>query len=255
VAGRLSSPRFRRRALKLSGLAAVAGLATIVSILFWNTGHTYDSPVRPNEPAVIPEVRHNVVLSDKDRRQVLATAAHFVRTAVRREHTAESFDLVSEQLRTGFTRRRWATGNIPVQPYPVDAARWKMDYSYADEVGLSVYVIPERGEQLSPMVFLLSLTRAPSGEWRVDSWVPRPGSGGGSPPGTQSPSSAAGSTEAVGTSTVPPASSGRGSGLWLAVPFVLVLSGVAFGLSHVIRERRAVARAERAYRNSSSSPS
>jgi hypothetical protein len=254
VAGRLSSPRFRRRALKLSGLAAVAGLTGVISILFWNTGQTFDSPVRPNEPAFIPEVRHSVALTDKERQQVLATAAHFVRTAVRREHTAESFDLVSAQLRTGYTRREWARGNIPVQPYPVDAARWKMDYSYTDEVGLSVYVIPERGQQLSPMVFLLSLTRAPSGDWRADSWAPRPGAGGG-PPGTQPPSSSAGQTAALGTSAVPTAPSGRVSGVWLAVPFVLVLSGVGFALFHVLRERRAVARAERDYRSSSSSPS
>ena len=156
MAGRLSSPRFRRRALKLSGLAAVAGAAALISILFWNTGHSYDSPVRPNEPAVVPPVSHSVSLSEKERRQVLDIAAHFVRTAVRREHTAESFDLVSEQLRSGFTKQEWAKGNIPVQPYPVDAARWKMDYTYEEEVGLSVYVIPRRGERLSPMVFLLS---------------------------------------------------------------------------------------------------
>jgi hypothetical protein len=254
VAGRLSSPRFRRRALKLFGLAVVAGIAGIISILFWNTGQTFDSPVRPNEPAFVPKARHSVALSDKERQQVLATAAHFVRTAVRREHTAESFDLASEQLRTGYTRREWAAGNIPVQPYPVDAARWKMDYSYDDEVGLSVYVIPERGQKLSPMVFLLSLKRASSGEWRVDSWVPRPGEGGG-PPGSQPVTPAAGQTAALGTSTVPSAPSGRVSGLWLAVPFVLVLSGVGFALLHVVRERRAVARAERNYRNSSSSPS
>jgi hypothetical protein len=254
VAGRLSSPRFRRRALKVAGLAAVAGVAGIISILFWNTGHTYDSPVRPNEPAFVPKARHSVALSDKERQQVLATAAHFVRTAVRREHTAESFDLVSAQLRTGYTRREWAAGNIPVQPYPVDAARWKMDYSYADEVGLSVYVIPERGQQLRPMVFLLSLTKNPAGEWRVDSWVPRPGSSD-PPPGTQATSSAIGGTSAVGSSAVTSAPSGRISGVWLAVPFVLLLSGLFFGLFHLVRERRAVARAERDYRKSSSSPS
>jgi hypothetical protein len=249
VAGRLSSPRFRRRALKLSGLAAVAGVAAVVSILFWNTGHSYDSPVRPNEPAVMPPVSHSVSLTEKERRQVLNTAAHFVRTAVRREHTGESFDLVSEQLRSGFTRKQWAKGDIPVQPYPVDAARWKMDYTYEEEIGMSVYVIPRRGEQLRPMVFLLSLTRAPSGTWVVDSWVPRPGSNGSSPPTGQSWSSAAAPAATASTS----APSGRMSGIWLLLPVALLLSGVGFGAFHIARERRAVAKAERAYRDSSSS--
>ena len=252
MAGRLSSPRFRRRALKLSGLAAVAGVAAVVSILFWNTGHSYDSPVRPNEPAVMPPVSHSVSLTEKERRQVLNTAAHFVRTAVRREHTGESFDLVSEQLRSGFTRKQWAKGDIPVQPYPVDAARWKMDYTYEEEIGMSVYVIPRRGEQLTPMVFLLSLTRGPSGEWLVDSWVPRPGSTGGSPPTGQSWSSAA-APGAASSSSSTAAPSGRMSGIWLAVPVLLLLSGLGFGLFHIARERRAVAKAERAYRESSSS--
>jgi hypothetical protein len=250
MAGRLSSPRFRRRALKLSGLAAVAGVAALVSILFWNTGHSYDSPVRPNEPAVVPSVSHSVALSEKERRQVLDTAANFVRTAVRREHTEESFDLVSEQLRSGFTRKQWAKGNIPVQPYPVDAARWKMDYTYDEEIGMSVYVIPRRGEQLRPMVFLLSLTRAPSGEWVVDSWVPRPGSTGSSPPTGQSWSSAA---APGGTASATQAPSGRLPGIYLALPVLLLLSGVGFGLFHIARERRAVAKAERAYRERSSS--
>ena len=253
MAGRLSSPRFRRRALKLSGLAAVAAAAAVIAVLFWNTGHTYDSPVRPNEPAVVPQARHSVSLSEAERRQALDTAARFVRTAVRREHTADSFDLVSTQLRSGLSRAEWAKGDIPVQPYPVDAARWKMDYAYEDEIGLSVYVIPRAGRRLSPMVFLLSLTRErPSGQWLVDSWVPRPGTIDNAPPTAQSWSSAAAPAAAS-------APSGRISGVWLAVPFALLLSGMAFGVFHLARERRAAARAERAYReersSSSSSPS
>jgi hypothetical protein len=256
VAGRLSSPRFRRRALKLSGLAVVAGSAALVAVLFWNTGRNFDTPVRPNEPGIVPEVQQNVALSVDERRQVLDTAARFVRTAVRRERTVESFDLVSAELRSGYTRRQWANGDIPVQPYPVDAARWKMDYTYGDEVGLSVYVIPDRGEELSPMVFLLSLTRAPSGAWLVDSWVPRPGASPSSSAATQSWSSAAGPAAAVGTNSAPPpARSGRMSGVWLAVPFALLLSGIAFGLLHMAYGRRANVRAERAYRAERSSSS
>ena len=247
MAGRLSSPRFRRRALKLALLAAVAAATATISIVFWNTGRTYESQVRPNEPAVVPTVAHSVALTEAERKQALDTAARFVRTAVRREHTEDSFDLVSEQLRSGFTRRQWAQGNIPVQPYPVDAARWKMDYSYEDEIGLSVYVVPRRGEELSPMVFLLSLKRARTGQWVVDSWVPRPGSTGSSPPTGQSWSSAAAPAAATSADT------GRISGLWLGVPIALLFSGFAFGLFHIARERRAVAKAERAYRDSSSS--
>ena len=167
VPGRLSSPRFRRRALRLSGLAVVAGAAAVVAVLFWNTGRDFDTPVRPNEPGIVPEVKQNVALSVDERRQVLDTAARFVRTAVRRERTVESFELVSARIAQRVHAPRVGERDIPVQPYPVDAARWKMDYTYGDEVGLSVYVIRGPGEALSPMVFLISLTRAPSGAWLV----------------------------------------------------------------------------------------
>jgi hypothetical protein len=248
VVGRLSSPRFRRRATKLTGLAAVAGAATVISILFWNTGREFDTPVRQNEPAIVPTVSRSVSLSEAERRQALDTAARFVRTAVRRENTIASFDLVSEQLRSGFTRREWATGDIPVQPYPVDAARWKMDYSHEDEIGLSVYVIPRGGKRVRPMVFLRSLIRSTTGEWVVDSWVPGAPSGAQAPPALQSWSSAVRSGSATATTDA-----ARMSGIWLAVPIALLLSGLAFGLFHIARERHAVAKAERAYRDSSSS--
>ena len=105
MAGRLSSPRFRRRALKLSGLAVVAGAAAVVSILFWNTGHTYETSVRPNEPAIVPTVARAARLSEKDRQQALDTAARFVRTAVRRVRTVDSFELVSVQFPFAHSRR------------------------------------------------------------------------------------------------------------------------------------------------------
>jgi hypothetical protein len=99
-------------------------------------------------------------------------------------------------------------------------------------------------------VFLLSLTRTPSGEWVVDSWVPRPGSSGSTPPTGQSWSSAAVAGSSASTTTAP---SGRISGIWLTVPVLLLLSGLGFGAFHIARERRAVSKAERAYRERSSS--
>ncbi len=73
---------------------------------------------------------------------MIAVAARFLNTAVKREHTETAYDLVSASLRAGITRREWVDGEIPVVPYPVDSARWKFDYSFADEVGLQVLVFP-----------------------------------------------------------------------------------------------------------------
>jgi hypothetical protein len=258
VTGRLSSPRFRRRLLRLGGLLAVASVAAVVSILFWDTGKDWDTPLS-NRPAVVHEPQQQVRLAATERKEAIRTAARFVRTAVRRERTQESFELVSQGLRQGLTRRQWATGNIPVQPYPVDGARWKFDYQYADELGLQVYVVPDRGEALRPMVFLLTMRKSPQGRWLVDSWVPRPGSGGAE--------SAAPVTASSGSGIVPQIQlseqTGRISRIWLAVPLALLSLVFVVPAAVLTRERLRTRRAERAYAaesarrgsSSSSSPS
>ena len=74
-----------------------------------------------------------------------------------REHVGQSYALAHPKLRQGLSREEWGTGEIPVQYYPVDAARWRLDFQYADELGLAVYVVPRRGADLRPMVFDMSM--------------------------------------------------------------------------------------------------
>jgi hypothetical protein len=256
VAGRLSSPRFRRRLTWVGVGLAAAGAAAVVSILFWDTGRDLDLPLS-NKPAVVYEPPPQVQLTPAERNGAIAVARRFVDTAVRRERTHESFDLVSPSLRQGLSRSQWARGDIPVQPYPVDAARWKLDYQYANEVGLQVYVVPERGEQLLPMVFLLTMKRGPQGRWLVDSWVPRPGSGGSTGGAVPAQPSASG--------IVPQIEIQRGEGriprVWLLVPLGMLALVFAIPAFVMTRERVRGRRAERAYaaesarRDSSSSSS
>jgi heme exporter protein D len=257
VARRLSSPRFRRRLLRVGVVLAAACVAAVVSILFWDTGKDYDLPLS-NRPAVVYEQPDQVRLPDTERKDALRTATQFVQTAVTRERTRESFELVSEGLRQGLTRQEWATGNIPVQPYPVDAARWTLDYQYAREIGLQVYVVPKAGVELRPMVFLLTMRKSPQGSWLVDSWVPRPGSDG---------SETAAPAASGGNGIVPPLqlveNGGKISRVWLALPVALLSLVFVVPAAVMTRERLRVRRAERAYAaesarrasSSSSSPS
>ncbi len=173
--GPLASYRFRRRLLKLAALIAIAGAAGLVSVLYWNTGHSYETPLS-TEPALLPEQQRNVRLSKAERSQALATAALFVKTAVVREHVDRSYALAHPKLRQGLSREQWGTGEIPVQYYPVDAARWRLEFQYADELGLEVYVVPRGGADLRPMVFDMSMrpVDATAGRrWLVSSWTPR----------------------------------------------------------------------------------
>ena len=174
MAGRLSSPRFRRRLLRLGVVLAAASVAAVVSILFWDTGKDYDLPLS-NRPAVVYEQPEQVRLPDSERKEAIRTASRFVETAVTRERTQESFELVSEDLRQGLSREEWASGNIPVQPYPVDGARWKLDYQYANEIGLQVYVVPKAGAQLRPMVFLMTRSQADGAWGYVKDYIHFPG--------------------------------------------------------------------------------
>ena len=88
---------------------------------------------------------------------MIATAARFVDTAVKRDHAERAFELVGPNLRNGTTKADWREGDIPVVPYPVDDARWRFDYSYTDEIGLQVAVFPAAGVDVRPMVFNMSL--------------------------------------------------------------------------------------------------
>jgi hypothetical protein len=248
VAGRLSSPRFRRRALRVGiALAAVSGVV-LVSIFFWNTGQDFDTPLS-DEPAFVPTTEEQVALPKAEYDQAVRTAAAFVATAVKREKTATSFDLVSPALRHGFTREEWAGGDIPVQPYPVDTANWQLEYQYENELGLEVYVVPEVGSQLEPMVFLVTMKKSPQRRWLVDAWVPRSTTNSLVGPAGQG---GQGSGGIVAGALPVNQREGRIPRVWLFAPVALLTGVVLVPVALLILERRRNRRAERAYALASS---
>lgn len=73
----------------------------------------------------------------------LATARTFVRAAVLREDPAASYDLVTPKLRGGMSRSAWATGNIPVTPFPKSAlgqVKFQVNRSRARNILLQVEI-------------------------------------------------------------------------------------------------------------------
>ena len=240
--GRLSSPRFRRRVLRVGILLAVAVAAALVSILFWNTADVVETPLHGKADLYVPPIP--VEMAPAERRAVIATAALFVETAVRRDHAERAYELVGPNLRGTTTRDQWRRGDdIPVVPYPVDDARWKFDYSYADEIGLQVAVFPGPGATLRPAVFNLSLRSVGRGakrRWLVDSWSPR---GGG---GSARPSRSEGSPFRV--DLAPPASASTSLGaVWLLVPAGLIALALLVPAVLLVLERVRARRAQRAY--------
>ena len=244
----LASPRFRRRLVKGGLLLAVVGAGALVSVFFWNTADSVETPLS-NRPAQIYVPQLPVTFAADERRQVISVAARFVDTAVKRDHSERAYDLAGPNMRNGTTRKNWVQGDIPVVPYPVDDARWKFDYSYADEIGLQVLVFPTATSDLRPMVFNMSLRAIGSGEskqWLVDSWVPRGGSGGRS---TARKTEGSPFDLSAGPAAQPyeRSSSRLGSG-WLIFPIVLLICGALFvPLTIVGLERWRSRKAQRAY--------
>ena len=244
--GRLASPRFRRRAFKGGILLAVVGAGAFVSIFYWNTAPVVETPRHGQADLYVPPIP--VKMAAAERREVIATAARFVETAVKRDHAERAYELVGPNLRNGTTLAHWRDGDIPVIPYPVDDARWKFDYSYTDEIGLQVAVFPEAGEEVRPMVFNMSLRAVGAGSkrhWLVDSWSPR-GGGGGAPHARAPPTAPRfGST----CSTRCPRRRGL-SAAWLLVPAGLIALALIVPALLFAIERFRSRRAQRAYERS-----
>ena len=227
----------------------LGGLIT-VGIRWPNTADPVPAVREPGRAQVYqaPKV---VKLNREARSQALTTAANFVKTAVARQNVERSWPLVSASLKQGYTLSDWKRGEIPVVPYPVAQAKWKLDYTYANAVGLQVLVFPRRGSGERPNLFYMELK--PTGDpahrhWVVDSWTPS----GVANPALAAPAPSGGGNNSLGVQSLDPAVIGNGEsrlgaawlllpiGLFAIVPIVLI----AFGVRNWRRSRRA----ERAYR-------
>ena len=227
-------------------LFAAVGAAAFVSIFYWNTATIVETPRHGQADLYVPPIP--VKMAAAERREVIATAARFVETAVKRNHAERAYELVGPNLRSGTTRAHWRDGDIPVIPYPVDAARWKFDYFYADEIGLQVAVFPEAGETVRPIVFNMSLRAVGVGanrHWLVDSWSPRGGSGGSGP----RPSPTDGSPFRIDPQRPVSASTSLGAA-WLLVPAGLIALALLVPATLLVVERVRSRRAQRAYERS-----
>jgi hypothetical protein len=240
VAGRLSSYRFRRRLLWTGLTLTALGTCALVAVLFWNTGplqeETFSGGVA--QTYVKPKA---VRLDASERAKIVAIAKRFVASAVTRDDPGSAFELAGPSMRTGTTRASWESGNIPVVPFPVDEARWRVDYSYENEVGLEVYAWPEPNQGFRPTIFFMSLVAVEQAEgrrWLVDSWIPR----GGSPEVILQ--------RITGRSPLSPVSmeraSSRASAAWLLVlPAVLLVALIALPLGLILKTRLSARRMAR----------
>jgi len=208
----LASRRRRRRLTWLTAAAVVAGLLVTAVFHYSDNGGKGLTKERPGPPTTAPTPK--TVSFRPSQHDVATVVSGFVQDAVLRRHVEKSFDLVAPQLRQGLSRAQWATGEIPVVPYPANdlaSARWRLQYSYANRVGLVVGMFPKPRAKTPYEVFSIELIAYRSQghrRWLVDSWAPA-GLGIGQP----------GSAPTL--ADLPP-SKAQLDGMWILAPIALL---------------------------------
>jgi hypothetical protein len=229
-------------------IVGVLGAVVAVMIVWPNTAdetYTKPTPVRGGGPTGPPPLPKFVPLVGKRKDEALATARTFIRTAVARKDVGSSWAITHPDFRQGYTRQQWETGDIPVVPYPVDVARWRLGSTTVEGVAFEVLLLPVAGASVSPQMFDIQLAELDSGgetHWAVTSWAPRASAiGQQAPESPERQAVAAGSEEERFEPVLGAA--------WLIVPAVLLIGLVlaipAFLLSRDWRRRR---RGDRLYR-------
>jgi hypothetical protein len=244
--GRLHSLRFRRRLAWTVGSIAVAAGIVVTAVLVGNTGHSTATKII-DEPAQVYRAPTSMTLTAEDRRELFATSIRFIRTAVARKHLDSAWDMLGPEMKAGQTRKSWDTGFNNVVPFPaVGIANWGILYSYQNDVALDLSVVGSKKSDWAGKTFTIELKRYRSHphDWLVASWVPK-GIGG------------AGQIRSVAAQPPPPPVKAALSSKWLLAPVgllgVLILSVAAWGITSVVRQRRAAKRYEKLLGYSSTS--
>jgi hypothetical protein len=248
--GLLSSPRRRRRLAWVSGVASFLGGLVAVALL-WPAVERVPETMS-TEPAVVLTTPRNVPLTKDVRAATIEAANVFLHAAVKRDHPERAWEVVHPELREGYTKASWATGDIPVVPYPVDAAIYRLDYSRANLVGWKVSVYPPKGSTQQAMTFYMDVTLSGSGEerrWRVSNWSPASilSSASGGPAAAQQGSNPL----AIGRQAGDDLES-RVNPLWLLLAFVPLAFVVLVVGAKGVRDWRRTVAVERDYRSTSS---
>lgn len=226
----------------------VLASAVTLGIVFRNTARPEETTLR-NDPVQVYKEPVPVKLSKTERALALDTALKFVNTAVARRHVEDSYALAAPDLRGGMTRSQWARGEIPVIPYPATEARVRVDYSFRNELGLTLLLVPTSTSKMNPMSFNMDMTASGTGRdrrWLVSSWTPS----GAPAAATVGGGDGGGGGVLGGTNLAPQNTEGLDSPIgagWIIAPIALLGAVLLVPIAVGIRSWRENRRAVRAY--------
>jgi hypothetical protein len=183
-------------------------------------------------------------LTAADRASINRTLDVFVNHAVKRVDVGASYDTVAPEMRPGMSRKAWATGDIPVYPFPAGGRTfhgWNILYVTRHEVGLELELLPRPHAKVGPIIFHVYL-RPVHGRWLVDSFMPVATLAPLDAKKAQVRSVRDYSPQPQGEGGGASGSPGRLGSIWLVVPFAAIglgLVGLAgWGLAAKLRDRR-----------------
>lgn len=229
-----SSPRRRRRALRLAVVLLIALAVALLIAFDRNTVGASKDDRLSSQPATVYKAEKQVRLPRSDYYKARDVAIAFIRTAVERKSLAKSCGLVTRKMMQGMTCHQWRTQDIPVVPYDPDEriSKYSFDYSFPTSVGIKFALYPKAGDRVPPTVFRIDLERRNRhARWLVDDWQPA-----GLPP------------QLSGGNSFSDTGSGPTLGArWLLLPLGIVLALLLVPVGIGLRAWRRGRRAARAY--------
>jgi hypothetical protein len=234
MTGRLQSRRFRHRLFWCVGGVSALAAVVLAAIEIGNTGRSTATPII-DKPAQVYKEAPRMSLTADDRRDLLVTATRFIRTAVARKRLDSAWAMLGPEMKAGQTRKSWDTGFNNVIPFPaVGIADWNILYAYENDVAIDLGIVGSKKSDWAGKTFTIEFKRYTSSkhpsEWLVASWVPK-GIGG------------AGQVRSVAAQPAPKPVKAAVSAKWLLLPLgilgFLIVSLATWGLSTIIRQRRA----------------
>lgn len=160
---------------RLIGLLAAGAVIVAVIVLASNASNNGTGRHQPHGP-VIPASTgvRDAPLTAAARRGIDRTLDAFIPAAVRRDDPARGYALTTASFHGDGTRSGWASGAIPVMPYPAAGHRWhgwRLTFSNPGLVGLDLELQPTDRSTVGLVAFSVVMKRV-RGRWLIDAFAP-----------------------------------------------------------------------------------
>ena len=164
-----SSPRRRRRLLRIGAALAVAGTIAAIVLLVPSPKQPNPSPPKSAPPAQL--VHRSTKVTRAERRAIDATLDRFLGAALDRSSPATAWRLAGPELKAGSSLRQWRAGTSPIPYFPAKEQTfhsWEtVDAGPRYVVFDDLVVHPRRGSHTSSWIFTGEVVKRGS-HWLVN---------------------------------------------------------------------------------------